>query len=395
MPTIRSIGYRKVLNSQVEFTNEFIVYLNDGSIGIGAAPKGETLSIYEESEVSCEPENIIQSIDRDGYIGKLLKQVDFDNYLNQRFDTFGRNNAYGLSLAFFNAANVPHKFLENLDNPVLKFTPPYICCNILNGGGHAYTNPVLSDFPEFLLVSKSNNIEEIIKDHNEIQRVVKEKLIEQTKTIVSGNPVSCFSTTDNRECIEFLLNVCYNLGLSEKFDLMIDASGGDLWTDQGYLLAITDGSVLSSEEFYEYWMEIINQYDLRYIEDPFHEKDMENWHRLTNSQQSCNVIGDNFYSSDTERIKIGAAQKYTHGVIVKPNQAGTVTAIQRAIKTAQCANQITITSHRSISTESLFLSMLTCTNNVKYIKIGPLMTDYSSVIRLNEIIRLTEDLSCQ
>jgi enolase len=77
-------------------------------------------------------------------------------------------------------------------------------------------------------------------------------------------------------------------------------------------------------------------------------------------------------------------------VVIKPNQAGTVTAVRRAIETAQRNKQIIITSHRSISTESTFLSLLTCIYDVKYIKIGPLMTDYSSVVRLNEIIRLTE-----
>jgi enolase len=71
-----------------------------------------------------------------------------------------------------------------------------------------------------------------------------------------------------------------------------------------------------------------------------------------------------------------------------------VSAVRQAVEVAQHADQIAITSHRSISTESTFLSWLTCMYGVKYIKIGPLMTDYSSIVRLNEIIRLTEDPSC-
>jgi enolase len=107
------------------------------------------------------------------------------------------------------------------------------------------------------------------------------------------------------------------------------------------------------------------------------------------------VIGDNFYSSDAARIEEGAAKRYAHGAIIKPNQAGTVTGVRKAIEAAQRSGQIVITSHRSISTESTFLSTLTCMYGVKYIKIGPLMTDYSSVVRLNEIIRLTEDQACR
>jgi hypothetical protein len=72
------------------------------------------------------------------------------------------------------------------------------------------------------------------------------------------------------------------------------------------------------------------------------------------------VIGDNFYSSDARRIEEGAANRYTHGAVIKPNQAGTITAVRRAIEVAQRTNQIAITSHRSISTEETFISTLTC-----------------------------------
>ncbi len=390
MSDIKSIACRKVLNSHVEFTNEFVIELDDGSVGIGGSPQGETISIYEDRKISITPEMIIRTVEGDGYLVRTLEQGGWDDYLQQHIAIFGRNNAYSLSLAFFNATGASRSLFDLFDKPKARLTPPCICCNILNGGWHAYTNPVLSDFSEYILVSKSNNVEEVIGNHNEIQRAVREKLLSQTKTVVSGNPVNRFATADNRECIEFLLNICDGLGLADKFDLMIDASASDLWTDKGYRLAITDNSVRSSEEFHEYWMDIIRQYNLRFLEDPFREKDSKSWQHLTTSQQVCNVIGDNFYSSDAGRIEEGAANKYTHGAIIKPNQAGTITAVRRAIEVAQRTNQIAITSHRSISTEETFISTLTCMYGVKYIKIGPLVTDYSSVVRLNEIIRLTE-----
>jgi enolase len=137
---------------------------------------------------------------------------------------------------------------------------------------------------------------------------------------------------------------------------------------------------------------VIKQYNLRFLEDPFQEEDFQSWHHLTSAQSSCFVIGDNLYSSDAGRIREGAVKKLAHGAVIKPNQAGTVSAVQSAIETCQQNNHFIITSHRSISTESTFLSLLTCINGAEYIKIGPLLTDYSSVIRLNEIIRLTEDV---
>lgn len=387
---IQSIYCRKILNSHVQFTNEFVVTLADGAEGIGGSPQGETISIYEDKQVTIDPAAIIGAIQTDGLIGRPLDQAEFDTYLLQNIARFGRNNAYALSEAFFTASRVNFSLFELFNRPQTKLKAPKLCLNVLNGGWHAYTNPVLSDYSEYILVARSDNIAETIGAHAEIQRVVKERLLKQPKTIVNGNPVSRFTTADNRECLDFLLNVCESLGYGDSFDLWIDASAGDLWTADGYRLAITDNSVYRSEQYQAYWLDIIRDYGLRFIEDPFREQDYSSWQGLTTAGHQSLVIGDNFYSTNPARIAEGARQQYAHGVLVKPNQAGTVSAVCEAIETAQGYQQLAITSHRSISTESTFLSTLTCIFGVEYIKIGPLLSDYSSVIRLNEIIRLSE-----
>jgi enolase len=386
-----SIACRKVLNSHVLLTNEFIILLDDGSVGTGASPQGETISIYEDRKVIVDPQTIIGTIKKAGLLDKPLDQNSFDKYLQLHIPHFGRNNVYGLSEAFFNATMKTRSMFDLFGKSEVKLEPPRICLNILNGGWHAYTNPVLSDFSEFMLVAKSKDLLEVIEEHNEIQRVVREKQLTQSKTVVSGNPVNSFSTRDNREVIEFLLNVVNSLGLSGKYELMIDASAGDLWKGNSYCTGVTDGKAHSSEEFIQYWMDMIRNYQLRFLEDPFHEKDFTSWQSSTTSQQDCFIIGDNLYSSDEGRILEGATKRYATGAVIKPNQAGTVTSVQRSIKAALRTGQIAITSHRSISTESTFISLLTCMLGAQFIKIGPLASDYSSIIRLNEIIRLTEE----
>jgi enolase len=100
-------------------------------------------------------------------------------------------------------------------------------------------------------------------------------------------------------------------------------------------------------------------------------------------------VGDNLYSGDHKRIAQGIDKKYTHGIILKPNQAGTVSNTIKAINLVQQNNHLLITSHRSISTESTFLAHISNKYNAEYIKNGPIQTDYSSILRLNEFIRLT------
>lgn len=378
---IKTISYRKILNSHVEFTNEFIIEMNNNSFGIGSAPKGETISIYEDStDNNVGIEKIIENINTD--LCDQLNQEKLDDYLDRRMHIFGRNNCYAISEAFFNAMNKHNYPNKKIDNEIV------LCMNFLNGGKYAYTNPVLSDFPEYLLISRKNNLTEVIKDHNDIQNKIREKLLIKNKITVNNNLVSKFDTADNRQCIEFLIDILDSLNLTDKYDLMIDASAGDLLTKNGYQFSITDSSLKTSYELYEYWMNIIKDYNIKFLEDPFHEKDYESWKQLTTTQNKCNIIGDNLYSSDPKKIMEGISRKYTNGIIAKPNQAGTVSTIIRAIQIAQDNNQIVITSHRSISTESIFLSILTNICKVRYIKIGPLNTDYSSIIRLNELIRL-------
>ena len=387
MFAIKSIRYRKILNSHVDFTLEYIIELDDGTIGMGSSPQGETLSIYEDRSFFIEPQQIIDVIKKDRYFHVPVNQIKFDEYLQQRVGNFGRNNAFALSLAFYNATM--KKTPPGMTDEIKKAAFPHLCLNILNGGKYAYTNPVVSDFPEYLLVTKSNDITRIIECHNRIQCRIQEDFMKGRKIVVYGNPVNEFGVRDNRSCIEYLLNLLENLRLKNEFDLMIDASAGDLYNAEKYKFFITDASLRSGDELCEYWIRLIEDYGIKYLEDPFEERDYENWNKLTTAQTMCFIIGDNFYSSDCDRIKQAANSRYTHGVIVKPNQAGTVTATIKAIQAAQHEDQIVITSHRSISTESTFLSAVTFAMNVKFIKIGPLLSDYSSIIRLNEMIRLT------
>jgi enolase len=391
MWTIEAIDWRRIYNSHVEATTEYSIHLAGGTCGRGASPQGETISIYEDDGTPVDANGIVNAIRKDGYLDRELNQESFDGYLAEKAAVFGKNTCYALSLTFFDAVKNSSSS-ESSDLMAGADARPKLCCNILNGGWHAYTNPVLSDYPEYLLVARSNDLDHVIAAHNEIQTAVHHALLSLPKAVVGGNPVSRFPSADNRECIDFLLGICDRLGLSDTFDLMIDASASDLWTDDGYRLAVTDDSLRSSDEFCDYWLDLLRQYPLRFLEDPLREQDSTMWSRLTTSQDTCLVIGDNFYASDAARIEAGAAARCTHGVIIKPNQAGTVTAVRRAIETAKRTGQTPITSHRSISTESPFEAILTCVDGVEYIKIGPLLTDYSSVIRLNEIIRLTSEV---
>lgn len=389
MPAIESISSRRVLNSHAEFTTEFTLRLSDGSVGWGASPQGETISIFEDRRMRISPESIVELLEREGCLGVELGQADWDDCLHRNLQRIGRNNAYSLSLAFFNASHAGKSGFDVAPKDTDRQNAlPRLCCNILNGGRHAYTNPVLSDFPEFLLVAASNCLEEVIEGHNEIQRRVREGLNRQATELVCGNRVHRLGTSDNRECLDFLNKVREDAGLADRFEIMIDASAGDLWKEGQYRFELTDNAVYSSEGLQDYWRALIQDYGVRFLEDPLREQDQLSWRQLSASVQGTCIIGDNFYCSDPGRIRRGAGRGCTHGVVIKPNQAGTITTVCQAMMAAQECGQRIVTSHRSISTEETFLSNLTYAYGAEFIKIGPLFTDYSSVLRLNALLRL-------
>lgn len=385
---IKSMHFRKILNSHVQFTNEYIIELDNGTFGFGAAPKGETVSLHRKTKVSLDPIDIIEKFRQDGMLNVPLSQQDLDAYLESRMGIFGIGSCYALSLAFLDAHKGSARWVEATDSlPNSHF--PKICLNVLNGGWHAYTNPVLSDFPEFLLMARSSDIKETIDQHNEIQSRIHDALSKCDKVTINGNAVNRQKENENRVWLAFLIDILDELGYSSKYDLMIDASAGDLVSGAKYHFPLTDGSLKSKSEMLDYWLGLIKTYKLSFLEDPFCEQDFENWANLTKVQSDCKIIGDNIYASDPTRIRDGAEKSCTHGIMLKPDASGTVSAAVRSIKAARDGNQIIVTSHRSISTESTFLSELTHRYRVEYIKIGPLNTDYSSVIRFNELIRLS------
>ncbi len=386
---VRSIRWRRILNSHAGFTNEFVIELENGNTGTGASPQGETIGIYEDASTRSDTQEIIDEIRQARVLDKAITQYDFDAFLQQRTKQIGRNNCWALSLAFFNAMQFPPSRFWADPGSTTKKKFPRLCLNVLNGGRHAYTNPVLSDFSEYLLVPTYDNVDKVIADHAEIQQAVKTGLAQCERIVINQNPVHRFRTRDNKECLVFLQKVLEQLGLMQDYDVMIDASAGDLWTGNGYTFPVTDGSFRTTRELQGYWEGLIHEFGIGILEDPFREQDFAGWKALTGHPSGCRIIGDNLYSSDAGRIEEGTHNGLTHGTIIKPNQAGTVTAVEKAVAVSQKLGQIVITSHRSVSTESVFLAYLTVQKDVNYMKIGPLYTDYTSIMRLNELIRQT------
>lgn len=384
--TLTGVDYRPTINSIAQLTSEFSIHFADGSMGTGSAPRGETLSCFESHGHNTLPGRVIQQLESDTIMGSELSQLEFDRYLESRVQVLGRDNVYSLSCAFFEASLAS---CGQAASHRMNIQPAY-CLNILNGSFHAYTNPVLSDFHEFLLVPRHGDLARLLADHRRIQDSVRQHLATRPTTVVNGNVVHVLGNNGNRDSIAFLAELLSELGLTKDYGIMIDAAASGLWNGSAYALELAEQQTFSRAEFLGYWRDIQDEFSLDVIEDPFAESDQDNWRRLVEHSAQCGIFGDDIHCGDPLRIRELLDGSCMTGVVLKPDQAGTMSRTMDAIHAAQQQDVPIILSHRSIGTDSLVLAHLLVEFGIRHAKFGPLYTDYNAILRMNEVLRMTQ-----
>lgn len=378
--SIELVEVGPTINSRGKLTDEYTVCIAGGDLGRGSAPLGETRSRFETGTANLGAQDVVRQLYADDMVGRELTQEEFDAYLERNSARFGSTSVFALSVAFFEAT---------LGHTLPSRPPrlPRISLNILNGGRHAYTNPVLSDFHEFLLVPRHDDLERLLLDHGAIQESVRDALSQHATTRIAGNDVHVTGTRGNRDCIEFLLGVVDRLAIAADYDLMIDAAAAQWWNGSVYELELGERRSFSPDDLQHYWRELLRDYPIRYLEDPFAEDDLVQWRELVGRADQCCVLGDDVHSGHVERIRDLLGSACMTGVVLKPDQAGTISASLAGLAIAHDVGAQRFLSHRSISTDSLVLAHLLVHNHVEFAKFGPLCSDFSAVQKINEILR--------
>jgi enolase len=139
----------------------------------------------------------------------------------------------------------------------------------------------------------------------------------------------------------------------------------------------------------------IDRYPILSIEDPFAEDDPEGFRRFTKAVGGkVQVVGDDFLVTDAARVSKAAQDRLVNCVLVKPNQAGTMTEALAAFDAAQREGLSTIVSARSGETEDTTIAHLAVGWNAGQVKVGSI-TRGERTAKWNELIRLEEKLGGQ
>jgi len=149
---------------------------------------------------------------------------------------------------------------------------------------------------------------------------------------------------------------------------------------------------MTSEEMVNMWEDFCNKYPIISIEDGMGENDWEGWQLLTQRLGSrIQLVGDDLFVTNTERIRKGIQLKAANSVLIKLNQIGTLTETLDAIQMAHRAGWTAVVSHRSGETEDTTIADISVAVNAGQIKTGaPSRTD--RVAKYNQLLRIEDEL---
>ena len=155
--------------------------------------------------------------------------------------------------------------------------------------------------------------------------------------------------------------------------------------------SIHSKSYISVEKSIQEYKKIINKYRIKSIEDPFAENDWISWSKLSKSLQNVQIVGDDLYVTNLERLKKGFLNLSSNAILIKLNQIGTVSETLDVIRFAQTIGFKTIISHRSGDSEDTFIADLAVGTNSNQIKTGSLARS-ERVAKYNQLLRIEEEL---
>jgi enolase len=346
--------------------------ITKNGIGTASVPAGISVGQYEAKALSpIKGQAILKKIKKQ-LIGKneadidiILKKID----PSSDFSYIGANIALALSLA---AARSIYGQLWKIGKPKA-FPIPVV--NIIGGGAHGGG----TDWQEFLAIPvKAKSPYEAVQTAIEIWQTVGHSLSEKGLLKGRNSEGAWMAKLDDVKTLQLLADVCADWGCK----IGLDCAASQLWDGYSYSYNAL-WRVLRPDQQIDFLTEICQNYKIAYIEDPLHQGDFSGFSVLTSNLKKCLIVGDDLYCTRPELIEKGIKERASNGIIIKPNQVGTLTLAEKAVELAKRAGMVIIPSHRSQETEDDWIVDLALAWQAPLIKIG--LADMPKFNRLAEL----------
>ncbi len=195
----------------------------------------------------------------------------------------------------------------------------------------------------------------------------------------------------NEEALVTLVRAIERAGFRPGIDaaLSLDVAASELGSDGRYTLAL-EGRTLDRGQLTQLLLDWLDRYPIASIEDPFGEDDQEGWSMFARAAAGrVQIIGDDYLTTNALRVKDAAAHNSCNAVLIKINQAGTLTEARAALDAGKTVGFGTIVSARSGETEDVAIAHLAVGWNAGQLKVGSFARG-ERMAKWNEVLRIEE-----
>ncbi len=406
---INHVHARRIWDSRGRPTVEVEVHLADGSVGRGIAPAGASTGSHEAVELRDGGELLggygvgraVASVTQEiapalvGLDAREQRQIDtllvaLDGTPNKA--RLGGNALIATSMAVLDAvaqsARLPlWQYLAG-DAPV---TLPLPEIQIFGGGAHAGRRVDIQDF--LVMPVGASSIDEALVMVANVYRVAGQLMADAGKRAGVADEGGWWPDfAGNEDALQMLAQAIDKAGYRNgEVVISLDIAASEFGRDGIYRPAL-EGRAFTTDEWIDVLLGWIAKYPILSIEDPVAEDDAEGMVAFTRAAgNSVQVIGDDFLVTNAQRVRDAAAAHACNAVLIKPNQAGTISETHDALMAAKSLGYSTIVSARSGESECVMISHLSVGWNAGQLKVGSFARS-ERMAKWNELLRIEEAL---
>ncbi|MEF8779092.1 MAG: phosphopyruvate hydratase [Haloferacaceae archaeon] len=407
MTRIASISLRRVLDSRGDPTVETDVLTESGGFGRAAAPSGASTGEHEAVErppseaIAAAREHAVPRLE--GLYAGDQREIDAALRAADGTDDFseiGANSAVAISMAVAKAAAdvLGAPLYQHLGGAFRGDNFPIPLGNVIGGGEHARDATHIQEFLAAPVGAPS--VSEAVFANAAVHASVGDELTDRDVPAAKGDEGAWAPSITDEEAFEVIdaavETVESEVGFEIRFGL--DVAAAELYDADSETYVYGD-EARTREEQIAYVAEMIEEYDLAYVEDPLDENDFEGFAELTDRvgaagagsrrRGGCLICGDDLFVTNTERIETGIEAGAGNSVLIKPNQIGTLSDAFDAVELAHGNGYDAVVSHRSGETEDTTIAHLAVATDAAFIKTGTVGGERTA--KLNELVRIADD----
>ncbi|MFC7238107.1 phosphopyruvate hydratase [Saliphagus sp. GCM10025317] len=399
MTRITDVRLREVLDSRGNPTVEADVLTESGGFGRAAAPSGASTGEYEAIErpageaIAAARETAVPRLVGEAFAGN---QREVDGILRAAdgtddFSEIGANSAVAISMAAAKAGAdvLGAPLFQHLGGTFRGDNFPVPLGNVVGGGEHAAD---ATDIQEFLSAPVgAPSVAEAVFANAAVHAEVSELLHERDVPAGKGDEGAWAPSIDDDEAFDIVDEAVSTIEDEVGFEIRfgLDVAAAEMYDDDAGVYEYSD-TTRDTDEQIAYVADLVDEYDLVYVEDPLDENDYEGFADLTEEVGDRTLVcGDDLFVTNTERLAEGIEQGAANSILIKPNQIGTLTDAFDAIELARANGYESIVSHRSGETEDTTIAHLAVATDVPFIKTGAVGGERTA--KLNELIRIADD----